>query len=221
MLYLTKYTRPDTSNAVREHSKMMDGATMEKYKSLLRLIKFVIDTKNQTLKMKVQRRDGIFNINGYSDADYAGDKDTRRSISGLIIYLCGIPIAWRSKGQKAVTLSSTESESCALLELCSEIIFVKQILESVQVEVEYPIIVKVDNVGAIFLASNPILSQRTKHISVRQHFIREFVQGGIIKVIFVRSRNNDADIFTKKLSRELFEKHKNRIINGGDNDDGK
>lgn len=221
LLYLTKYTRPDISNAVREHSKMMDGATMDQYKSLLRLIKFVIDTKNQMLKMKVQRRDGIFSITGYSDADYAGDKDTRRSISGLIIYLCGIPITWRSKGQKAVTLSSTESEYYALSELCSEIIFVKQILEFVQVEVEYPIIVRVDNVGAMFLANNPVLSQRTKHISVRQHFIREFVEDGIIKVIFVKSRNNDADIFTKNLSKELFEKHKKRIISGEDDDDEK
>ena len=93
LLYLTKYTRPDISNAVREHSIMMDGATMDQYKSLLRLIKFVIDTKNQTLKMKVQRRDVIFNITRYSDVDYTGDKDTRRSISGLVIYLCGIPIA--------------------------------------------------------------------------------------------------------------------------------
>ena len=221
LLYLTKYTRPDISNAVREHSKMMDGATMEQYRSLLRLIKFVIDTKNQMLKMKVQRRDGIFSITGYSDADYAGDKDTRRSISGLIIYLCGIPITWRSKGQKAVTLSSTESEYYALSELCSEIIFVKQILEFLEVEVEYPIIVRVDNVGAMFLANNPVLSQRTKHISVRQHFIREFVEDGIIKVIFVKSKNNDADIFTKNLSKELFEKHKKRIISGEDDDDEK
>ena len=118
-----------------------------------------------------------------------------------------------------MTLSSTESEYHALSELCSEIIFVKQILEFVQVEVEYPIIVRVDNVGAMFLANNPVLRQRTKHISVRQHFIHEFVEDGIIKVIFVKSRNNDADIFTKNLSRELFEKHKNRIINGENNEE--
>ena len=221
LLYLTKYTRPDISNAVREHSKMMDGATMDQYKSLLRLIKFVIETKNQMLKMRVQRRNGIFKITGYSDADYAGDKDTRRSISGMIIYLCGIPIAWKSKGQKAVTLSSTESEYYALSELCSEIIFIKQILEFLQVEVEFPIIVKVDNVGAMFLANNPVLSQQTKHISVRQHFIREFVEDGIIKVIFVKSKNNDADIFTKNLSKDLFEKHKKTIINGEDYDNEK
>ena len=181
----------------------------------------MIDTKNQTLKLKVRRRDGIFNITGYSDADYAGDKDTRRSISGLVIYLCGIPIMWKSKGQKAVTLSSTKSEYYALSELCSEIIFVKQILEFLEVEIEYPIIVKVDNVGAMFLANNPVLSQRTKHILVWQHFIREFVEDGIIKVIFVKSKNNDADIFTKNLSKELFEKHKKRIINGEDDDDEK
>ena len=88
-------------------------------------------------------------------------------------------------------------------------------------EVEFPIIVKVDNVGAMFLANNPVLSQQTKHISVRQHFIREFVEDGIIKVIFVKSKNNDADIFTKNLSKDLFEKHKKTIINGEEYDNEK
>ena len=73
--------------------------------------------------MEVQRRDGIFNIMGYSDTDYAGDKDTHRSVSGIIRYLCRLSIAWKSKGQKAPTLSPTKREYYALSDLCSKIIF--------------------------------------------------------------------------------------------------
>ena len=185
MLYLAKYTRPDIANSVRDHSKMMDGATEQHYQSLLKLIKYVINTKDKMFKMKVERsQNNIFNIVGYSNANYASDKDTRRSITGLIIYLCGIPIAWRSKSQKCVTLSTTESEYYALSELCSEIIYIKNTLEFLRVKVQYPIIVRVDNVGAMFLGNNPSLSQRTKHISIRQHFVRQYVEEGIIKIVF-------------------------------------
>ena len=126
LLYLTKHPRPDIDNAVRKHSRMMDGATPEHYKTLLRLIKYVIDTKNHMLKLKVTRNDeNIFNIQGYSDSDYAGNKDDRKSITGIIVYCAGVPIAWKSKGQKAVLLSSTESEYFAISELCTEIIYAK------------------------------------------------------------------------------------------------
>ena len=221
LLYITKYTRPDIANSTREHSKMMDGATREHLKSLLRLIKYVIDTKEKMLVMKINREKGfVFTIIGYSDADYGSDKDNRRSITGMVIYLCGIPIAWRSRAQKCVTLSTTESEYYAMSELCSEIIYIKNTLEFLQVEIEFPIIVRVDNVGAMFLGNNPSLSQRTKHISIRQHFIRQYVEDGIIKIVFVKSKLNDADIFTKNLSKELFQRHYNKIMNGGDNKNG-
>ena len=76
--YLMKHSRPDIANAVREHLRMMDGATPKHYKTLLQLIKYVIDTKNHTLKLKFTRDNGnIFNIQDFSDSDYAGNKDDR------------------------------------------------------------------------------------------------------------------------------------------------
>ena len=163
--------------------------------------------------MKINRLNGIiFTIVGYCDADYGSDKDNRKSITGMVIYLCGVPIAWRSKAQKCVTLSTMESEYYAMSELCSEIIYIKNTLEFLQVEIEYPIIIRVDNIGAMFLANNPSLSQRTKHISIRQHFVRQYVEDGTVKIVFVKSKLNDADIFTKNLSKELFEKHQASIM---------
>ena len=80
--------------------------------------------------MKINRLNGVnFTIVGYSDADYGNDKDTRNSITGIIICLCGVPIAWRSRAQKCLTLSTTENKYYTMLELRSEIIFIKNTLE--------------------------------------------------------------------------------------------
>eukprot|EP00980_Cylindrotheca_fusiformis_P025025 scaffold12934_cov105-Cylindrotheca_fusiformis.AAC.1 len=81
-----------------------------------------------------------------------------------------------------------------------------------RVKVELPIIVRVDNNGAIFMAENVSVSPRTKHIDVRYKFVNEFVEDGFIQIIFVRSEENDADLFTKNLGGELFEKHSKKMI---------
>ena len=86
-------------------------------------------------------------------------------------------IAWKSKAGKSVTLSSTEAEYFALSEVTKEIMIVKQVFETMGINLVLPILVKVDSVGAIYLSNNYSLSQRTKHIDIRRHFVREFVQG--------------------------------------------
>ena len=213
LLYLVKHSRPDISNAVRELSKVADGATPGHWKSLIRLIKFVIDTKDYKLKIKPKMEpDNLFYLEGISDSEYSGDKDTRISVYGYVIYFCGAPIAWKSKSGKSVTLSSTEAEYFAMSEVTKEIIFVKQLIETMGIELHLPIIVRVDNVGAIYIANNYTTSQRTKHIDVRTHFVREFIEDGIIKIVFIKSEDNDADIFTKNTSEELYDKHLNKMI---------
>ena len=127
-------------------------------------------------------------------------------------YLCGVPVSWKSRGQKSVTLSSTEAEFVALSEAAKEIKFIVQVMESMGLQVELPIVVRADNVGAIGLSKNLSTSQRTKHINVRYNFVREFVEDEFIKIIFVRSEENHADIFTKNVNREVFEKHVENFV---------
>jgi hypothetical protein len=206
LLYLVKHSRPDIANAVRELSKVADGATAAHWNAMLRVIKFVIDTENYGLKIKPYKTDGVFHLEGISDSEYAGDKDTRISVYGYILYFCGAPIAWKSKSGKSVTLSSTEAEYFAASEIAKEAIFAKQVIESMGIEIKYPITIKVDNVGAIYLANNYATSQRTKHIDIRTHFVREFIEDGIIKVVFVKSEDNDADILTKNPTEDIFKK---------------
>ena len=100
----------------------------------------------------------------FSDSDFSGDKDNRRSISGFVIYLFGCPIAWRSRGQKGVMLSSTEAEYVALSEVTTEIIFILQVLKFLEFDIEKPIRIYVDNIGAIYLAENSSSGICTKHV---------------------------------------------------------
>ena len=151
-------------------------------------------------------------LKAFSDSDYAGDPDSRISVTGWAIYLCDVLIAWQSKGQKSVTLSSSEAEYVAFSEAAKNIKFIYMILQDMGIRVELPIVVQVDNIGAIFMSENIVTSQRTKHIDVRYKFVNEFVEDGFVKIIFVRSEENDADLFTKNLGGELYEKHARKMI---------
>jgi hypothetical protein len=126
LLYLVKHSRPDIANAVRELSKVADGATKDHWNKLLRAIKFMLDTKYLALKIKPEWDQPIKMVNGKpdwedifktkltmgatSDSEYSGDKETRQSVFGWELYFMGALIAHKSKTCRSVTLSSTEAE---------------------------------------------------------------------------------------------------------------
>jgi hypothetical protein len=212
LLWLMKHTRPDIGNAVREASKVMDSATEGHMKYLLRIIKYVLLTKDRMLKMKpIGSQDKTILI-GYCDSDYAGDKDTRKSVTGYVIYLEGCMIDWKSKSQKSVTLSSTEAEYVSISEISKDLVFVKNVLDFLEIDFHKPIKLHVDNIGAIYMADNGMSGNRTKHVDVRYHYVRELIEDGIVKVEFVRSEENDSDPLTKNLGTELYEKHTSKFM---------
>jgi hypothetical protein len=212
LLYLVKHSRPDLANAVRELSKVNDGANLAQWKNLMRAIKFTLDTEHYALRLKPKKNQDSFYLEGVSDSEFAGDKDTRISVYGYILYFCGSPISWKSKSGKSVTLSSTEAEYFALSEVAKEAIFAKQVLESMGVKLAFPIIIKCDNVGAIYISNNYSVSQQTKHINTRQHFIREYIEDEIIKVIFTPSEKNDADFMTKNTTESIHQFGTKQVI---------
>ena len=211
LLYLIKHSRPDLANAIRELTKVLDGATQAHYKAMLRVIKFVIDTELYGLRIQPHGNQPV-EIVAYSDSEYGGDRDTRVSVYGYKVYMNGALISWKSKSGKSVTLSSTEAEYFACSEAAKEVMFVKNVLETMGIEVKLPMIIKVDNTGAIYLANNYTAGQRTKHIDIRVHYVREYIHDGIIKIEFVRSENNDADILTKNTTEELFKFHSEKNV---------
>jgi len=116
---------------------------------------YVINTKNFKLFYNINQKDveqTLWKMEAFCDSNYAGDSESRKSISGYVIYFCGCAVAWKSHGQKSVSLSSTEAEYKAISEVVTDVLFVKMLLEFFGFEVKLPIRIKVDNVGAIYLA---------------------------------------------------------------------
>jgi len=211
ILYLVKLSRPDLANSVRELSKVMDGAAPDHIKELKRLIQFIGGTESKGLKMAISpEKEWI--VEAYSDSDFAGDKDERKSVTGFIILVAGVPISWKSKSQPNVTLSSTEAEYVALCETVREVKFVTQLLETLKIDYQKPVKVNVDNIGAVFLSKNRNSSERTKHIDIKYHYIREQMDKGLIDVVFVRSEENLADLFTKNLCGESYNYHAGKLL---------
>jgi hypothetical protein len=214
LLYLVKHSRPDIANCVRELSKVLDGATQGSYKEMLRVIKYVLDTKTLGLKIEPDNKPKgtPWNIVCFTDSDYATDPVTRRSVTGYVIYVHGVPVVWRSKAQQSITLSSTEAEWFALSEGVKEIRFLTQLCESMQIQVVRPVTVRVDNTAAIYMSSNVTTTSQTCHVDVRTKYVREYVEDGVIEIVFVRSGDNDSDLLTKNLPSELHQKHSKKLL---------
>ena len=139
-----------------------------------------------------------------SDSDFANDKETRISVCGYIVFFCGVLIAWKSKSMKSVVLSTTEAEYVAVLEVVKEIKFLYQLLQSMEINVPLPIKIRVDNVGAIWLANKSGVSERTKHVDIRAHFVRSYVMDEVVTIDFVKSAENTSDIMTKNQQGVYF-----------------
>ena len=142
-----------------------------------------------------------FDLVGFSDADYAGDKVDRKSTSGTCHFLGRSLVCWSSKKQNCVSLSTAESEYIAAGSCCAQLLWMKQTLKDYGINVKHvPLLC--DNESAIKIAHNPVQHSRTKHIEVRHHFIRDHVAKGDINLKHVRTEKQLADIFTKPLDEK-------------------
>ena len=213
LLYLVKHSRPDIANPVRELSKVLDRPNMAAMKELKRITKFVLDTADHGLKIEPQKMVGSqWVLKVYTDSDWAGDKDSRISVSGYVLFLMNVPILWRSKSQRAIALSSSEAEYYALGEAAKDIKFAHMLLTTMGLPVKLPIIVHVDNIGAIFMTENISTSGRTKHLDLRARYVNKMVTDGFLKFEFVRSGNNLADYLTKNVPGDIYASHVTSFI---------
>ena len=144
-----------------------------------------------------------FDLIGFSDADYAGYQVDRKSTSGACEYLGECLVAWHSKKQTSVAMSTAEGEYIAAGSCCAQVLWMQQTLEDFGISCsKTPIYC--DNTAAINISKNPVMHSRTKHIDVRHHFLRDHVAKGNIELIFIPTENQRADIFTKPLSEDRF-----------------
>ncbi len=135
---------------------------------------------------------------GFSDADWAGDQDDRRSMSGYMFQI--------SKKQSCVALSTAEAEYMALASATQEAVWMRKLLTDLQTKTEKPTVIFEDNQSAIFMAKNPQYHGRAKHIDIKYHFIRDQIANGVINLKYCNTDDMVADMFTKGLSGEQFKK---------------
>jgi hypothetical protein len=212
LLHMMRWSRPDILNAVRELSRFMSGPSIAHMKAMYRTMKYCVETPNRGLVLQPNESwdgsaDFEFTVSGRADSDYAKDPERRRSVSGYSTFLCGAPVTMKSRMQSCVTLSVTEAELVSGTQCAQDMLFIMRVLESIGLKVKKPMILEMDNKGAIDLAHNWSVGGRTRHDSIRQNFLRELQEEGTIEVEWIPTDMNSADLFTKNLAGPAFEKH--------------
>lgn len=139
----------------------------------------------------------------FTDSDWATDKDSRRSVSGTAVFYNGNLINWLSRVQKRTAGSSTEAEYLALDQTGRDVLYFRHLLEEMGCGIEDATTIFCDNQGAIRNAVNPLSVSKMKHVEVCYHMVRDFVEAGALKIVYVSTDENLADIFTKSISAKL------------------
>jgi hypothetical protein len=148
-------------------------------------------------------------LEAFSDSDYAGDQDDRRSTSGYVFMFSGGAVAWSSKKQPVVSLSTTEAEFIAAAYCACQVMWMRRVLDRLNCKQVTPTVIYCDNMSTIKLAKNPVMHGRSKHIDVRFHFLRELCREGVIELKHCNTRDQVVDIMTKALKMDTFEKLRN------------
>jgi hypothetical protein len=204
--FAMRVSRPDIAYAVSTLSKYLSNPGVEHYQQLHHLLRYIRGTAHFSLNFGSSDQGLV----GYSDSDFASDKDDSRSVGGYIYYLFGSPISWRSQKQPVVATSSTEAEYISLSNAAREQIHLSQLLHDFGLDSSLitPTTLYGDNNGSRALTKNPQFHDRAKHIRVRYHFIRDLVNDGIITIPYIPTHDMIADIFTKSLPRKAFRQHR-------------
>lgn len=219
-MYLAVASRPDLAFTVSILSKFNAAANSEHMvaaKRALRYIRYTMD-----LGIQYTKATGSTNtdLHGYSDADWAGDMEDRKSTTGYLFLVSNGAVSWQARKQSIVALSTTEAEYVACSEACREAVALRRIyedLKNVQVRTgkannpspsSLPAtMILVDNQSAISLVQNPRFYRRTKHIELKYHYVREIYQSHLIDIDYVSTQLMTADLLTKPLTRELHWRH--------------
>ncbi|UYV62645.1 hypothetical protein LAZ67_2001397 [Cordylochernes scorpioides] len=209
LMYLMTGTRPDIAYAVSRVSQFMNNPGPSHWTAVKKIFGYLKATKN--IGICFGGSPCTSTLIGFSDADFAGDLDTRKSTTGYVFMLNNGPISWCSQKQNCVSLSTTESEYIAASKATKEAIWLRHLLRELHQEQVKPTTIFCDNQSCIRLVHNPEYHKRTKHIDISYHFIRDHFQNHAIDLLYVCSNDQAADIFTKALPPERYRRLRSQL----------
>lgn len=198
LMYLSIMSRPDIAYSVSYLSRYLDKPTMNAWKAGKRILRYLSATKTYGLVYTK----GNSESEGMCDADWGGDRQTRRSVSGFVFFHSNNPIAWYSRKQNCVALSSMEAEYISAGSAAQELVNLKGVLSEFG-ELQ-PVTLRIDNLSAISMIKNCENSKRSKHIDIKYHYIKDLHLKNEIVIKYISSKENCADIFTKSLGKDKF-----------------
>jgi hypothetical protein len=198
--YLT-FTRPDIAYAVQQICLHMHDPREPHLTAMKRILHYLHGTSNTGLLL---RRSSSSDFVVYTDVDWTGCPDTRRSTSGYAVFLGDNLVSWSAKRQTVVSRSSAEAKYRAITNGVTEATWLRQLLHELQTPPSWCTLVYYDNISAVYLSTNPVQHQHTKHVKIDLHFVREKVVIGQVYVLYVPTTSQLVDIFTKGLPSSMF-----------------
>jgi hypothetical protein len=201
LMYLMICTRPDIACPLIQLARFLQNWGKAHWTAAIDLLIYVQSTPH----LGITYHAGPTSLVGFADANWAGNTDNARSTTGYIFYLANGPISWKSKEQKTVALSSTEAEYMSLTAAAQEALHLRDLLPFLLVDTSEPTVIYEDNEGALQLANNPVHHDKTKHINIKHHFIRDTVASKQIHVLRVVTKDNVSDLLTKPVTNTVYE----------------
>ncbi|GJX60795.1 retrovirus-related pol polyprotein from transposon TNT 1-94 [Tanacetum coccineum] len=215
LIYLT-ITRPELSYCVHVLSQFMQLPLEEHWQATVRVVRYIKDNPGQGIFLHV---DNDLRLYGYCDSDWASCPMTRRSLTGYFVLFGNSPISWKTKKQHTVSRSSSEAEYRSMATTTCELKWLKGLLNSLGVAHPEPMRLFCDNQAALHIAANPVFHERTKHIEVDCHFVRDEILSGNLSPSYVHTSTQLADIFTKALGNQQFHDILSKESEGGESMD--
>ena len=200
LIYLS-HTRPNIAYAVNVMSQFMHCPNEEHMYAVIRILRYL---KSSLKKGLMFSKNNHLNVDGYTDADWVGNISDRKSTSRYFTFVKGNLVTWRSKKQKVVALSSAEAEFRGMAKGLCELLWLKRLLTEIGFAPSSKMNLFCDNKAAIDISHNPIQHDRTKHVEVDRHFIKQNLEEKIIRFPFVKTKDKLADILTKAVSKKNF-----------------
>lgn len=204
-------TRPDSAYSVGIVSRHMEAPTTQHMAAVKHILRYISETADYGLRYE-KHTDGEPELMGYSNTDHAGDVDDQKSTSGIFFFLGCNPISWASQKQRIVAQSACKAEYIAAALAASQGVWLSRLQADLQDTEPDRWRLLIDNKSAIALSKNPVLHERTKHIDLRYHYIRECVENGQVKVEHVSTSEQVADILTKPLGRVRFLELRQKMV---------